>query len=146
MINRYNACAYNTSVMPRKIYCTYFYIFNIFTYTKCANRSVPLARRCQGKRAGRGQRDPRLFASQIVIYRKWPERIQPNPSPRLFSPSWRKIFYTVTSTAIPFVRDTCRHFRHSSAINARNTQKKCSESGTGWQIVREIQTKIGPGI
>jgi len=130
MINPYNACAYNTSVMLRKIYCTYFYIFTIFTYTKCANAA---ARKGVRGNAGREQRSSSIRLANHDLS-KWPERIRPNPSPpTLLSPPVEKNLLHGHFYGHPVVRDTCRHFRHSSAINARDTRKKkkFSESEIG---------------
>lgn len=131
MINRFNACAYNTSVIPRKIYCTYFYIFNIFTYTKCAN--VARCRSQGGVRgnAGRG-RDPRLSASQIVIYRNGRSESGLIHHHDFSLPRGEKSFTRSllrpsrcsrhVSALLTLFRDKCTRNRH---------KKKCSESGIG---------------
>lgn len=69
MINRCNACVYNTSVMPRKIYCTYSTFFNTLHIQSARTCPVPLARKFQGGKRKIAASNPRLSASQIVIYR-----------------------------------------------------------------------------
>lgn len=124
MINRYNACPYNTSVMLRKIYCTYFlHLQHLYMYKVRERCWVPLARRCHGKRAGRGGDPPRLSASQIVIYRN--DRNESGLIHHDFSlPRGEKSSTRSLLPAIPLFATRVDTSDTSPRINARDTHIK----------------------